>query len=306
MRILLVGASGFIGSHLADRLSRFPVADVHCTFRSNPRRADADNWRRLDLGDPGRLDDIFSLINPDVVVHLAAIADVGRAEREPEAAAAVNVGGAASVAERCVKFGARMIYVSTEYVFSGTRGYYNEADQPNPVTQYGRTKLDAELAVARICNDWCLVRTSIVYGWPAPGKRNFAPWLIETLRRDEPYHAPTDVFRTPVYVAHLAEGIGELVMGNHQGIYHLAGRDWVSMYDFASAIAGEFRLNTDLVIPAGPVPFDPRRAGRRSGRAAGRPDLLGLDCSRSVSALGLQYRGLAEGIAALAHDAPQP
>ena len=88
--------------------------------------------------------------------------------------------------------------------------------------------------------------------------------------------------RSPVYVEHFVDGIGRLVEGNYPGVHHIAGRDWVSMYDFALAIADTFGLNRDLVRPDD-----------------GAADLLGLDCSRTMSLLGLEQPGLAEGLATM-------
>ena len=91
---------------------------------------------------------------------------------------------------------------------------------------------------------WSIVRTSIVYGWPLQEHRNFAPWLIGRLRSGQPYHAPADVLRTPVYVEHLADGIARLVEGDYPGTHHIAGSDWASMYDFALAVADGFNVST--------------------------------------------------------------
>ena len=288
MRVLVIGASGFIGQHLVRRLARTPGDCIVGTFLTRPPRNDAILWHKVDLTDPdpAGLERLFQSARPDAVVHLAAMADVGTAEREPERATAVNVGATANIARLCGQHRAKLVFVSTEYVFAGDRGNYREDETPAPTTRYGRTKWEAELEVAKRGADWCVLRTSIVYGWPEPGQRNFAPWLIDSLRSGRAYHAPTDVYRTPVHVGHLVDGIAKLVAEDHRGIYHVAGRDWVSMYDFASAIARAFRLDADLVIPVG-----------RSVPAGG--DLLGLDCAATMSALGLEYVGLEEGIAAL-------
>ena len=214
---------------------------------------------------------------PDVVAHLAAVADVGTAEREPAKATAVNVAATSSIARLCELHRARLVFVSTEYVFDGRRGYYREDDPPNPVTHYGRTKWEAEQETAKLASNWSVLRTSIVYGWPHPGKRNFAPWLIERLRSGQPYHAPIGVYRTPVYVEHLVDGIVALVEGDHQGIHHVAGSDWVSMYEFGVAIAEAFDLDRRLVM--------------QDADDSQPADILGLDCAKTMDAMGLDQPG---------------
>ena len=293
LRILVIGASGFIGRFLVRRLGAASEHELFCTFRSRPPGEDVDNrgrqrrqhWHQLELTDPVELEKLFGRIQPDGVVHLAAMADVGTAEREPEMAAAINVVATSEIARLSESFGARLIFVSSEYVFDGQRGFYREDDAPNPTTQYGRTKRDAERGVTRLAFDGSILRTSLVYGWPAPGRRNFVPALIERLQKGETYNGSTQVMRTPVYVERLVEGMAALVENYHPGIHHVAGRDWVSMYDLAKATADAFELDSSLVIPDNvPLPS---------------PDRLGLDCARTMELLGLEPFGLAEGLAAM-------
>ena len=173
--------------------------------------------------------------------------------------------------------------------FDGQHGPYGEDDLPAPTTQYGQTKFQAEQAVSALASNWSVLRTSIVYGWPAPGRRNFVPMLVDRLLNGEPYHGPTNVFRTPVYVEHLVDGIERLVEVKDTGIHHVAGSDWVTMHDFAIMVAEEFGLDPDLVIPT----------------AAPMDDRLGLDCSRTMAELALPHPGLAEGLAAMRAAEPR-
>lgn len=297
MRVLIVGASGFIGRYLARRLGSDGRRQVYCTFRSRPPGDDRNHWYQLELTDSMGLEKLFSLIRPDTVVHLAAMADVGTAEREREQATAVNVTATGAIAGLCEESGANLVFVSTEYVFDGQSGLYGEEDLPNPTTHYGRTKLAAEYAVARLSGRGAVLRTSIVYGWPAPGRRNFVPYLVERLRRGEAYAAGTEVMRSPIYVEHLAEGIAGLAQDFHPGVHHLAGRDWVSMYDFALAVADAFGLDRTLVKPINSDTANPDTAN---------PDRLGLDCADTVRRLGLEQAGLAEGLAAMRESPDTP
>ena len=300
MRVLIIGASGFIGQHLVRRLNETPGHEVVGTFWSRAPRDDGNSWRRVELTDPTGLEQVFQLARPDVVVHLAAIADIRTAERDPERATAVNVSATSSVARLSSLHGAKLVFVSTEYVFGGERGYYPKDATPGPTTHYGQTKWEAEQEVAKLSSPWNILRTSIVYGWPEPGQRNFAPWLIERLRSGQSYDGPTNVYRTPIYVEHLTDGIAKLVEGNYLGIHHVAGADWVSMYDFACAVAEAFQLDRGLIVPTRAAAGVLAGSGaREQGAAPLNQDLLGLDCVRTMRLLGLEQPSLIEGLAAM-------
>ncbi len=281
------------------RLSASGDHEVAGTYGSQSPANDGNAWWQVELADTDAIERLFQQAQPQAVVHLAAIADIGAAERDPDRATAVNVAATSAISRLCEQHGAHLIFVSTECVFDGERGFYREDETPRPTTHYGRTKWEAEQEVVWEAASWSIVRTSIVYGWPHPGKGNFAPSLIDNLRNGRPYHAPTDVLRTPVYVEHLVDGIARLVEVGHTGIQHVAGRDWVSMHEFAAAIAEAFGLDASLVRP---MDADDRaRAG-----ASARPDRLGLDCRETMRRLNLEHPGLADGIAALRADAPGP
>ena len=287
MRVLIIGASGFIGRYVSRRL----VASGHAVvsaYNSRPPVDDGASWHQVEITDSAAVDALFSLAQPEAVVHLAAMADVGTAERNPQIATDVNATATATIARLSERHGARLVFMSTEYVFDGRSGPYREADTPAANTQYGRTKFAAERSVAALVSNCSILRTSIVYGWPAPGRRNFVPMLVERLRVGEPYHGSTNVYRSPVYVEHLVDGIERLVETEDTAIHHVAGSDWVSMYEFAVAVAVKFGLDTSLVMP-GTDPVD---------------DRLGLDCARTMSALGLPHPGLDEGLAAMRSAAP--
>ena len=305
LRVLVIGGSGFIGRYLVRSLSETKGHEVFGTFLSRPPGNDGSSWHRVELPDVGGLEQLSLASQPDVVVHLAAIADVGAAERDPRRATAVNVDATADLARLCMQRGARLVFVSTEYVFDGRRGLYSEDESPSPTTHYGRTKWEAEQEVAKLGELVSIVRTSIVYGWPLQRHRNFVPMLVERLGSGQRYGASTEVMRTPVYVEHLVEGLVELVGQDHAGIHHVAGRDWVSMYDFSLAVAEEFDLDKDLVVPEGGGPvMAPDSESQGEAMAAARPDRLGLDCGRTVRLLGLHPAGLAEGLSAMRLVAP--
>ena len=187
MRVLIIGASGFIGHYLQRRLLQKSGFDVTSTYTSRAPKDIDQSWYPLEITDHHRLDQIFQEVRPEVVVLLAAIADVKTCEMGPERATGVNVDGARQVARLCKQHHARLIFLSSEYVFRGDRGNYQEGDLPDPNTHYGRTKWQAELAVAEEASQWSIVRTSLVYGWPITGRQNLATVIIDRLKNGETY-----------------------------------------------------------------------------------------------------------------------
>ena len=297
MRVLIIGASGFIGHYLQRRLLQKSGFDVTSTYNSRAPKDIDQSWYLLEITDHHRLDQIFQEVRPEVVVLLAAIADVKTAEMGPERATGVNVDGARQVARLCKQHHARLVFLSSEYVFRGDRGNYQEDDSPDPNTHYGRTKWQAELAVAEEASQWSIVRTSLVYGWPITGRQNLATAIVDRLKNGESYEGDTGTYRTPIYVEHLTEGIMQLVANYHPGISHLAGADWMNMYQFGRAVAGAFDLDSRLVNPV-PVSADlpPGNATSDGSEHGLRPDILGLDCTQTNQRLGLRCFSVVTGL----------
>jgi len=296
MRVLIIGASGFIGHYLRRRLLQKSGFDVTSTYNSRAPKDIDQSWYPLEITDHHRLDQIFQKVRPEVVVLLAAIADVKTCEMGPERATEVNVDGARQVARLCKQHHARLIFLSSEYVFRGDRGNYHEDDSPDPNTHYGRTKWEAELAVAEEASQWSIVRTSLVYGWPITGRQNLATVIIDRLKNGESYEGDT-AYRTPIYVEHLTEGIMQLVANYHHGTFHFAGTDWMNMYQFGHAVAGVFDLDSRLVHPV-PVSADlpPGNATSDGSEHGLRPDILGLDCTQTNQRLGLRCFSVVTGL----------
>jgi len=171
---------------------------------------------------------------PDLVIHAAAMTDVDGCERDPIAAFSVNGQGTRNVALACQRSGATMVYISTDYVFDGTKDEpYLESDEPNPISVYGESKLEGERHVQELLPHYYIVRTAWLYG---PGGRNFVEKVLQLAEeRPELHYVVTEV-GSPTYTRDLAEGISRLVRHPQYGIYHLTNEGSCSRYEFARAI----------------------------------------------------------------------
>jgi len=167
-RLLLTGASGLLGSKIVE-LARedYESIPLHNTKPLHP------NSLKLDITDQNQVFSLFSKLEPDIVIHTASETNVDKCEAQREQAWRINVEGTHNIAFACSKVGAKLVYISTDYVFDGEKGNYEEEDEPNPMDYYGVTKLEGENQVISHCKNYAILRTSVLYGWH-PWKQNFA------------------------------------------------------------------------------------------------------------------------------------
>ncbi len=178
--------------------------------------------------------DALAALRPDWIVHAAAVTDVDRCEREPDVAMAVNARGTRRVAEACRRAGAGLVYLSTDYVFDGTKGApYLEDDPPAPLNAYGRSKLEGERAACAIAPHWAVVRTAWLYG--SHGK-NFVRAIREKAAAGGPLRVVDDQVGSPTYATDLAEAIACLLARELTGVFHVTNAGACSWYEFAAAI----------------------------------------------------------------------
>lgn len=259
MKILITGAGGQLGYDLIRVLG--PVHEVTA-------------WRRdqLDVSDEKKVMDILHRERPDVVIHAAAYTNVDMAEVETELAYQVNAMGPLHIAKACEQIGAKLVYVSTDYVFDGTKGFpYDEADTTNPNNVYGRSKLLGEKFVRMTCTKHFIVRTSWLYGTKGT---NFVTKILEKAQAGGPLSIVDDQFGSPTYCLDLAVFIGELIETDRYSIYHASNQGSCSRYEFAFEILKYSQMDH---VPLVPVPTDlfPLPAPRPMYSAFGHKAIVG-------------------------------
>jgi dTDP-4-dehydrorhamnose reductase len=242
MKVLVIGAEGQLGTAVCAAF-----ADVELV------RAELDSGDlRLDVTDKARATEVIvGAIKPEVVINTAAAHDLRRCEERPEWAFAVNATGAKNVAAACQIRGARLIHISTDYVFGDnhpTRPLV-ESDLPAPLNIYGASKLAGEHMIAACSENYCIVRTAGLYGVaPCRGKPgdNFVRSMLSKARAEVEVRVVDDEFTTPTYVAPLATQIRALAEKGEPGIYHGTCQGCCSWYEFAKAIFKEAGLQAKL------------------------------------------------------------
>lgn len=217
MKVLITGASGFIGSHL----TRFFVqrSSVVASYFNSPIAVDSIgsvDVVRLDIRDSQAVEIEFAKHRPDLVIHAAGCKNVKVCQQHPRAADLVNAIGTYNVARACRQMGAKLIYISSDLVFSGQDGRYRETDLPQSNLVYGQTKLWGEKLAQQELTNVAICRSGGVYAKDSPLLR----WLSTQLAEKEMVDCFTDVFNTPTYIENLAEAIEQIVQRDLSGIFH--------------------------------------------------------------------------------------
>lgn len=234
MNVLVIGAEGQLGQDLCTVFS-------DCTLH----RADLDGaYHHLDISDAAAVDRlIVETLKPTLVINVAAAHNVPLCEQEPALAFAVNATGARNLAVACKAIGARLVHVSTDYVFGdgGTQPYV-ERDLPQPLSVYAASKLAGEHLIASVLDDYIIVRTAAIYGnapCRAKGGRNFIGTMLHLAATRPEVKVVTDEFTTPTYTLALARQMRLLAEKGESGLYHLTCQGACSWFEFAQAIFEE-------------------------------------------------------------------
>ncbi|MCI0497870.1 MAG: dTDP-4-dehydrorhamnose reductase [Thermoplasmata archaeon] len=248
-KLLVIGASGLLGSKLMAQAGR--TYDAVGTF--NPEVDGKDLWRleSLDIGSKEEVDSLFRQTSPEVVILTAAMTNVDACERDQLVANRVNASGPSMVARACKTAGARLVHVSTDYVFDGrkTRRYL-ESDVPRPISVYGSSKLAGERSVLSAYPAAAVARTAVLYGWnPIEGKENFVTWALKKLRAGEKVTMFSDQHISPTFADDLASALLGIAETGASGVLHASGPDCLDRVECGKLIAEVFGLDKGLVVP---------------------------------------------------------
>lgn len=247
MKVFITGASGLLGTALIDYLAdEFELVGVS---RQPGFRADEIPWVLTDLLDLSATRDLLQKVQPEVVLHCAALVNVDACEKDGQLADQLHRGTTMVIAETLSQWDGRLIYISTDSVFNGQKeGLYIEDDLPDPPNIYAKTKLDGELA-ALLYDRSIILRTNI-FGWSRGEKLSFAEWVLKGLVTGMPLTMFTDVTYTPIHVSHLAEVLRQILYRpDLRGVYHATGSKIFTKYDFAMAMASVFNLGIANITP---------------------------------------------------------
>ena len=291
MRILITGASGLLGLNLALELCREHT--VFGTANQHALHTGAFTVLQTDLLSPGALESLFERTRPDWVIHCAALANLEACEADPALASQLNTELPRQLAQLCSKTrrdvtrgGARLVHISTDAVFDGSRGNYTETDDPSPLGVYAHTKLEAERAVAEADPIAIIARVNL-FGWSMSGRRSLAEFFYNNLVAGKQVKGFTDVIFCPLLANDMAHILARMLELALSGVYHTVGGECLSKYEFGVRLAQRFGLDPRLITPA---------SVQQGGLSAARAPNLSLRTDKLAAALGAPLPSLSPAL----------
>ena len=251
-KMLVVGGSSLLGYKLLSHTDKF---EVYASYNKNLINLQNVETLKIDITNGKKCEKILDL-KPDIIINTAAMTNVDYCEKFERNAFDVNVTGTKNIAEIAEKLGVKLIHISTDAVFSGDKKIYLEEDEPNPISVYGKTKLESEKIVSKV-NDSVILRPSVLFGWipfeyvktidESRKTMNFGLWVIDQLYKNNKMSIVNDQINTPTLADNLAENIIEIIKKDLTGIFHLSGLSCISRLDFSKKIAKTFGYSDNLI-----------------------------------------------------------
>jgi dTDP-4-dehydrorhamnose reductase len=245
MRVVLTGASGQLGSYLAESLVSGGHQLIAWSCSSRGERADV-SLEPVDLTDAIQTECALARADPEAIVHAAALSSADSVRRDPRLGRDLNVDSTRRLADWCARHQRRLVFTSTDLVFDGSRSWYREDEIPEPILAYGRTKREAETAVLE-SGGGLVARLSLLYGPSKCGRESFFGHTIAALRAGRPQSLFEDEYRTPIDLATAAHVLARFVESSLTGLIHVAGTERMSRYEMIRRAAVALRLDGGLV-----------------------------------------------------------
>ncbi|PAV07020.1 dTDP-4-dehydrorhamnose reductase [Methanosphaera cuniculi] len=241
MKFFITGGSGLLGERLAT------VADPDDELILSHNSNKTPDTVKCDITNHDETYEAIMKYDPDVIIHAAAMTNVDLCEDEIDQAYKINADATGNLAKIADENNMKIIYVSTDFVFDGKKGNYKEDDATNPLGIYAKSKYDGEVQLKQNTDNYAIGRVSVLYGWHQ--RSNFTTWVIDELRKGNSINIVTDQINSPTYADNAAEALFKLAKSDKTGVYHTAGNDLISRYDFTLKIAEAFNLDSDLINP---------------------------------------------------------
>ncbi len=271
-KLLVVGASGLLGSAAFELGSK--SYETFGTYNKNAR----PGMVQLDSTDRAKVFELVKSIKPNIVFDCHALNNADYCEAHPDEGWAINFEGSRNIAEASKEVGAKYVFVSSDYLYSGGKEIYSEKDKPDPRYYYGRLKWAMQSFLEIMDIDSIVVITTGLYGKQgSTGKKSFVPFIIENIQKGTRTEVISDQYICYTLVDDIVGSVFELCKQNARGWYNIVAKDCLSKYEFALLISKEFKLDSSMLVPvsASQLPNAPKR-----------PDKVKLSTRKLKAAIG--------------------
>ncbi|HEX8546496.1 MAG TPA: SDR family oxidoreductase [Cytophagaceae bacterium] len=295
-KVLLTGSNGLLGQKLVQLLSEDENYSLIATGRGSNRLPDEEGYtfESLDITNKEEVESIVRKHKPEYIIHTAAMTNVDQCESEKEDCWKQNVDAVQYLVDASEKNKSHLIHLSTDFIFDGKEGPYDEKAKAKPLSYYGESKLAAEKIVIKSKTKWAIARTVLVYGIAHDMSRsNIILWVKKSLEDGKQIQVVNDQWRTPTLAEDLAMGCYLIMENQATGIFNISGKDFMSPYEMAIQTANYFKLDKSLIVKTDSTKFT---------QPAQRPPRTGFIIDKAINDLGYDPHSFEEGIQLLAEQ----
>lgn len=291
-KIVITGSNGLLGQSLVKLLLKSSDdVEIFALSRGENRLRNKRGYQyhEIDLTDQTALNRIIDKIQPDVIVHTAALTNVDACEIRKDECYTINVEVVEYLVALCRQYSTHFIHLSTDFIFDGQKGaLYNEEDKPNPLSYYGWSKLESEKVVIKANIKYTILRTILVYGLVDDNDRsNIVLWVKNSIENQKNIHVVTDQFRMPTFVDDLALACKLSIEKETFGIYHISSNELLSIFEITQQVAQIFQLDKKYIHPI---------TTKALNLTAERPFKTGFDLKKSISQLTFPSLSFRDGL----------
>lgn len=288
--ILVTGSNGLLGQKITSQFLAGAPFKLIATSRGMNRfpTAEGYTYAEMDILDPDSVRRVIEEYKPDAIIHTAAMTNVDTCEAEQELAYEMNVGAVKTLVRICEQHNIQLVHLSTDFIFDGASGPYDELAAPNPLSYYGNTKLAAEEVIKNSVCRWAILRTIIVYGIVNDLSRsNIVLWAKNALESGTPINVVDDQWRMPTLAEDLADCCLLAVEKDARGVYNASGKDMMRIVELVYRVADFWGLDKSLVTEISSASLN---------QSARRPVRTGFILDKAMTDLGYNPRSFEEGL----------
>ena len=295
--VLITGSNGLLGQKLVQQLHANPSCNLIATSKGANRISSIAGfvYEQLDITDADQVKNIFTKHQPDILINTAAMTNVDDCEGDKKGCWEMNVNAVEYLLAESEKYDTHLIHLSTDFVFNGENGPYSESDTPDPLSYYGESKFASEKVLQNSeYKNWAIARTIIVYGLVEKMSRsNIVLWAKGALEKGDPINVVDDQYRSPTLAADLAKGCILIADKHAKGVYHLSGKDVMSILELVNRVADFFNLDKSSITPIKSTTLN---------QAAKRPPKTGFLLDKAINELAYNPVSFEEGLGIVSEE----